>query len=955
MEDKITDVKLNNDKTGADEQTLHKFVDAYNGVSLERYKQALKYAAQNTVKQSDHNFAKGTEEVGKVVVPITKATTILAAKASVSDYKSHLNDRGKAGEKLDKAISEKKLTIEGLTDMSKKDLKRELKSLGFSKKERHLIIKNAEFYQKMFLFRDEMRGYVKGTKHEACVNSSDFFFMNKKESAKLLHLYMRRSKDDAIRNVSGWGNKSARSLKKFLKKADKNGVSEVGKHAVDMQSQLNKLRRGNKLASRIVHKNVVFAMYKFKRNVRESDDNGKIGAEKLAKAGGMTYVGYRVLIGRHKCGPVALPIRLGLKMALKTGAVTDRLCVKYNLFYRRTIGKAFGKGINVTNKGMVKAGSTVKKGAKAAGKYTVKTTKKVVDVAFSHRKTVKAKKKAQKKATEKAKKASRKKAANTASAAARKMGRGAKKAGKVTFTVADYGFLRPAKAIRNGIGKFFTIIEKLKYVLIATSMIILAVYILIALLFSITQAMENNSHMTSTAILGPEESSVYDKVIYLQGKLDERKSEAKKRGEGTPKTTSVAAGQTISKYGHPETAPDGTVTWTKGYKIYYKDSSGHLMADGTNNIKDVIILAYVGEDGEWEKANGLDTYIDKYWDYLNPDLTEDNLVETDIYCCADGCAEYTYNCNDSSAYDFISRINSEGGHVYSSIASQTSSGCKSRVVTKTGIRINSETKLPEVYSYEETEYYCDGHTAIVCYGHRDVEIQLETYFMQDAFDKDYMAGAIFEKLSSWESDEIDWCNSLYDTDWYDTYGIDPMGGYGFSVVGSYSAEEIAAMLEGLDVDDTRLQIVKNAISLVGKVPYYWGGKATEFSVYPFNTTAGGQVGTTVAPDEKGRTLAGLDCYGFVQYCYNSTVSGLLPTSTTAGIISQKGFGMKSISANELKPGDIGVFYKNGSGGHIGIFYGYDDNGSALWVHCTGMPRNNVVVSGCGFDTYYTIP
>ena len=73
------------------------------------------------------------------------------------------------------------------------------------------------------------------------------------------------------------------------------------------------------------------------------------------------------------------------------------------------------------------------------------------------------------------------------------------------------------------------------------------------------------------------------------------------------------------------------------------------------------------------------------------------------------------------------------------------------------------------------------------------------------------------------------------------------------------------------------------------------------------------------------------------------------------MIDQNGLGLRGISAKDLSPGDIGVFYKNGSGGHIGIFYGYDDNGSALWIHCTGMPRNNVVLSTCGFDHYYTIP
>ena len=954
MEQLKKDIQLNNENDAAESQNVHKFIESFNGIHLDKYKHTLKQAYDVTVQQSDSNFARGSAETRKITVPIKEVVTVCASKAAASDYKRHLKDQGKAGAKLDKAIKDRALTVESLTSMNNKEMKVKLKELGFSKKDRHIISKNKEYYQGMFLYRDELKGFVKGTKYEKHLYSSDFFFVNKKESVKLLKIYTMRSKDDAIRNVSDWNKKSSRSIKKFLKKADKNGVTETGRHAIRMQDRLNNFRRRNRLASHLLNRDMKYAIYKFRRKSREADDNAKLGAEKLINTGKVTYVGYRVLIGKNKCGIVALPVRLGLKVSIKFGTAVDRLCVKYNLLYRRSFGIALHKGKNAIVNSTLKAGSAIKKAAKNKAKYTVKSAKKVAKAKFEHKQSVKTIKEAQKKVAEAAKKIAQSKAAKNAGIAARKAGRGAKKAGKFSLTVVDHS-LAPVRALRDGIGKFFSIIEKLKYVLLAISLIILAAYMLISLLFSITQAMENNSHLTSTTILGPEDTSVYDKVIYLQGLLDERKAKARERGEGTPKTTLVAADQTIDKYGHPETDPDGNVTWTKGYKIYYKDSAGHLMADGTNNIKDAIILAYVGEDAEWEKSDSLDDIIDNYWEYLNPELTDDNLVETDIYCCADGCEEYSYECNDSSAYDYMNRISSEGGHIYSTIAPATSEGCKSRTVKKKGLRINSDTHLPEIYEYDDIEYYCDGHSVKVCYGHRDVEIHLDTYFMQDAFDNDYMTGAIFEKLSSWTQDEIDWCNSLYDSDWYDAYGIDPMGGFGFVVEATYSSEEIAAMLANINVDDTRRAIVSDAISLVGKVPYYWGGKATEFGVYPFTTTAGGKVGETVSPDEKGRTLAGVDCYGFVQYCYNSTVSGLMPTSTTSQFIDEDGYGLKAISAKELQPGDVGVFYKNGSGGHIGIFYGYDDNGSALWIHCTGMPRNNVVLSTCGFDHYYTIP
>ncbi len=929
------------------EPEVNKFVDAFNGISMKRYEQALRMAYESAVAQSDNNFAEGSHEVAKIVVPLARSATILAAKSAAASYKDTLRTAGKAGAKLDKALLEKKFALEKL-DLSKSSLKKELKDIGLTRKERHIVLKNKDYYKGLFLLRDELKELSKGSKYEKVVNSSDFFFMNKKGTAKLLSYYMKHSRDDSIRNISGWERKTHKSLKKFLKKADKNGVSANGKQAIAMMDKLNKMRRHNGLASKMINRNIAYSFYKAKQEAKDADDNGKIGAEKLARSVQMTFVGYKVLIGKNKCGPVALPIRVGLKVALKLGSFTDAMFVKYNLMYRRSIAKKIAAAKKAVSSTVMSAVVSSKK----AIKYQVKKGGKVVSSSIKSRKTVQAIRSANKKAMAQASKVAKSKAAKEAVAVSKKLGKAGAKVGKVTFTVGNYGFIKPIKGVRSGVGNFFSLCRKLKMVIIVASAIILSVYILISQMFALAQAMDSQGGLSSTVILGPEDTSVYDKVVYLQGKLDGRKASAKERGEGVPKTTAVAADQSIDRYGHPEIDEDGNEVWTKGYKIYYEDSSGNLMADGTNNIKDIIILAYVGEDGEWEEEDDLDSNIDDYWEYLNPELTDDDLIETDIYSCANGCTDYEYYCNDSSCYDHMNRINTEGGHVHGSVVSQTSDGCKSRVVKKRGIRFNP---MPEPYEYEDIEYYCPGHKVRVCYGHRDVEIHLRTWFMADAFREEHVCGSWFsETFSTWDKDQKEWANTLYDQDWFDLYGIDPLGGYGFIAEASYSDEEIEEILASLDVDATRKGIVERAVSMVGMVPYYWGGKPLEYGVYPFKTSAGGMVGDTVGADKKGRTAAGLDCYGFVMYCYNSSVNGLLPVSTTQDLIDQNGFGLKRISASSLQPGDIGVFYKNGSGGHVGIFYGYDDDGNALWIHCTGQPRNNVVVSTCGFDNYFAI-
>ena len=145
MEELSRNININNNNEAADNQDIHKFVDAFNGVSLEKYKMALKNAYSSGVAQSDSNFATGSKELRKVIVPFSKTVTILASKAGASDYKSHLKDQGKAGAKLDKAISSRKITIDSLNSMTDKELKKQLKSFGFSKKDRHLITKNKEY------------------------------------------------------------------------------------------------------------------------------------------------------------------------------------------------------------------------------------------------------------------------------------------------------------------------------------------------------------------------------------------------------------------------------------------------------------------------------------------------------------------------------------------------------------------------------------------------------------------------------------------------------------------------------------------------------------------------------------------------------------------------------------------------------------------------------------------
>ena len=116
------------------------------------------------------------------------------------------------------------------------------------------------------------------------------------------------------------------------------------------------------------------------------------------------------------------------------------------------------------------------------------------------------------------------------------------------------------------------------------------------------------------------------------------------------------------------------------------------------------------------------------------------------------------------------------------------------------------------------------------------------------------------------------------------------------------------------------------------------------------------VGTAVAgasctADGKGRAVAGLDCSGFVGWAY-WTAFGVKPGMSTGTFTDS--LGLEQIGFGELQPGDIGLQAVPGAASnHIGIFLGLDENGKALWVHCSGSGRVVVNNTNC-FRLYYRL-
>ena len=80
--------------------------------------------------------------------------------------------------------------------------------------------------------------------------------------------------------------------------------------------------------------------------------------------------------------------------------------------------------------------------------------------------------------------------------------------------------------------------------------------------------------------------------------------------------------------------------------------------------------------------------------------------------------------------------------------------------------------------------------------------------------------------------------------------------------------QLLQILNGLQCSATRKALIQNALSLVGKVPYFWGGKSgpgwnEEWGTPKLVTSAGSASSGQLRP-------YGMDCSGFTDWVYKTT-------------------------------------------------------------------------------------
>jgi hypothetical protein len=160
--------------------------------------------------------------------------------------------------------------------------------------------------------------------------------------------------------------------------------------------------------------------------------------------------------------------------------------------------------------------------------------------------------------------------------------------------------------------------------------------------------------------------------------------------------------------------------------------------------------------------------------------------------------------------------------------------------------------------------------------------------------------------------------------------------------------ELAAFLANLNCSPDRKKLMEAALSLVGRVPYFWGGKSPagwndEWNTPKQVTAAGSSSTGTIRP-------FGLDCSGFTDWAYKTAYG----VSISAGSANQWA-NSTSITQAQLLPGDLGFKAVPGtvSVNHVLIYAGKDASGNLMWVHCAGGV--GVILDSPGYVKYFRRP
>ncbi|MCI9147852.1 MAG: hypothetical protein HFG73_06245 [Hungatella sp.] len=233
--------------------------------------------------------------------------------------------------------------------------------------------------------------------------------------------------------------------------------------------------------------------------------------------------------------------------------------------------------------------------------------------------------------------------------------------------------------------------------------------------------------------------------------------------------------------------------------------------------------------------------------------------------------------------------------------------------------------------------YCDGHIDLNISAVIVGMDETKSLFELGIFPED---GETSGAWPGWDETARGCARAIADQDWYAEYGLSsPEATF---VQNPLSGTEITSYMDLLpnDTSEKRREIIRQALSSVGCIPYYWGGKPSRGGF------EGNGFGTVVAPDEDGRILKGLDCSGWINWVYWTSLGTSLPAQSTSGLT---GCG-RAVEKKNLKAGDILI--RAGDQPHVYMFLAWAQDGSMYLIHETTGNVNNVTVGTYDLDLPY---
>lgn len=175
------------------------------------------------------------------------------------------------------------------------------------------------------------------------------------------------------------------------------------------------------------------------------------------------------------------------------------------------------------------------------------------------------------------------------------------------------------------------------------------------------------------------------------------------------------------------------------------------------------------------------------------------------------------------------------------------------------------------------------------------------------------------------------------------------GSMAFSVAAQEDVDQLLDTLpEDMNVD--RRQVVKTALSLVGKINYVWGGKYNRLG-WNYGWAA---PDTEDAAASTAKPTGGLDCSGFVSWVFINAIGDPAALSAIGNGSSNQWAHSSAIGWDEGKPGDLVFYHPPGTRdyNHVGIIVSADSDGSYLVAHCSANQDGVVVTDAWSFGFRY---